>query len=87
MEIKLGSFAQDRISGFEGVVTAKTIYITGCVRYAIEPRGLDKEGKPQEAQWFDAVRLVVNELQTPLTFAPQETAAAPGGGANPPYER
>lgn len=49
--IKLGVQARDKVSGFEGVVTARTQFITGCDRYSLTPPA--KDGKFNEAVWFD----------------------------------
>jgi hypothetical protein len=47
-----GDYLRDIITGLSGVVTARMDSITGCDRYCIQP-GLDKDGKPQDAQWLD----------------------------------
>lgn len=54
--IKLGDFARDEITGFEGVVIARAEYLNGCISYHIQPEEL-KDGSPIEAQWFDEQRL------------------------------
>jgi len=51
--IELGCIARDRISGFEGVVTARSEFLNGCVRLGLTPRKRDDDGAPMEAQWFD----------------------------------
>jgi len=73
-EIVLGSKAKDFISGFEGVVTGKCIYLTGCVQYLLTPDHLDKDGKILDAQWFDDSRLL-GEAQKKSAFGgPQKYA-------------
>lgn len=52
--IDLGGTYRDKISGFEGVATARYEYMTGCVRYLLESGG--KDGKPEEFV-FDEQRL------------------------------
>lgn len=42
--VELGDKAKDTVSGFEGIVGSKHIYLNGCVRYALE--GADKDGAP-----------------------------------------
>lgn len=37
-EIKLGIKARDKITGFEGIVTAKVEYINGCVQFCLTPK-------------------------------------------------
>lgn len=55
--INLGATAKDIITGFEGVVTGRASYLTGCDQYLVSPRG-DKE-----ARWFDEQRLEVDEFR------------------------
>jgi hypothetical protein len=56
----MGRTVADKITGFAGVVTAHIEYLSGCHQSSVNP-GLDKDGKPQENQWFDDQRLVVDE--------------------------
>ena len=48
----LGVKAKDKITGFEGILVGRADHITGCNTYGIKG-GLDKEGNPQDAVWFD----------------------------------
>lgn len=57
--IRIGETAKDSITGFKGVVTARTEYLNGCARLAVQPTKLGKDGKPIEAQYFDEPQLVV----------------------------
>ncbi len=52
MSIKMGQKVTHAISGFTGVVIAKTEWIYGCVRFGVQSEGLH-DGKPIEAEWFD----------------------------------
>lgn len=38
--IKLGDKVKDKISGFEGLATARSEFLYGCVRILVEPTGL-----------------------------------------------
>lgn len=58
--------AQDKITGFKGVVTGHADYITGCDQYLIQP-GV-KDGEWKEARWFDEGRLVVVDADVPVRF-------------------
>ncbi len=71
--LKLGSRVKDTISGFSGILTARTEWLYGCVRVAIEPEGLF-EGKPIDTQWFDEPRVI--ELEKPVV----EVQSNPTGG-------
>ncbi|EPN30018.1 hypothetical protein A245_46208, partial [Pseudomonas syringae pv. actinidiae ICMP 19096] len=35
--IELGKKARDKISGFEGVITGRAQYLTGCDQYVLSP--------------------------------------------------
>jgi len=56
--ITLGSKVRDRVTGFEGVATARCEELTSCVSYAVQPPSL-QEGKVPERHWFDEPRLEV----------------------------
>lgn len=55
-----GQEVRDPYSGFRGIVTARAVYLNGCVRVAVQPK-LDKKkkGKFLEAVWFNEERLEV----------------------------
>ena len=71
--VKLGDRVVDTLTGFSGVVTARTEYIYGCVQLLVVPREL-KDGVPSEGQWIDEQR-----------FGPQTATA--GGPQNTPPKR
>lgn len=50
---ELGSSVRCQITGFKGIVRARAQYLTGCNRYAVQPKGLTPEGKMYEWEWFD----------------------------------
>ena len=56
--IKLGDTANDTVSGFRGLVTARTEYLFGCIQVQLTPSGLNKEGEPFKPRWFDEPQLV-----------------------------
>jgi len=51
--IEMGATYRDVISGFEGVVTAKCEYMTGCDQVVLKPRGLNEDGTERKGVWFD----------------------------------
>lgn len=55
--IKLGVKAKDKVTGFEGIVTSKIDYLTGCTQYGITPPV--KDGKTGDTEYFDYRRLDV----------------------------
>lgn len=54
--IPLGSRVEDIITGFKGVVTARTVWLYGCSRYAVESEELT-EGKLVDPMFFDEQRI------------------------------
>lgn len=54
--LSLGDLARDTISGFTGVIIAKTYWLNGCVRLTVSPKEL-KDGAPIESHSFDEAQL------------------------------
>lgn len=59
----LGDLCRDTVSGFTGICVARTEWLNGCWRMTLQPKALDKDGKPQEAQTFDDHQLEVIEAK------------------------
>jgi len=73
--VKLGDRGQDAITGFEGIVTARVEYISGCVQVCVTPGGLDEKGQIRKGEYFDIQRVhVVNAGAVVL-----DNGATPGG--------
>lgn len=73
--IELGAKARDRVSGWEGIATARYEYVNGCERY--EVGGHDKDGKP-ESFVFDVQQLEVTEAPAAWSQpAPPASESAP----------
>ncbi len=53
----LGIEAKSNISGFKGVVSARSEHLNGCNRYWIQP-SVDKQGKLPDGSWFDEEELI-----------------------------
>ncbi len=83
-EIQLGMEVKDLVSGFVGIVTAKTQYLNGCVRFTVEPKA-QKDGTVPASLWFDEQQLVVLKPTTPLTKIAQVATAT--GGDRPAARR
>ena len=58
-KFELGVTAKDIITGFTGIVSARTQYQTGCCTYGLASRKLSTDGKPVDWEWFDEVRLEI----------------------------
>lgn len=51
--LKLGVLARDKVSGFEGIVMARTEWAYGCTRIGLYPRVTNEDGDVKDDQWFD----------------------------------
>jgi len=58
--VELGDLAEDRISGFKGVVECETNWLNSCVRITLRPTVL-QDGKPIDNQTFDIHQVRVIE--------------------------
>lgn len=56
--IKVGEMAKDSITGFTGIVVARTEWLNGCARITLQPKGL-KDGKPVLMETFDEMQIEV----------------------------
>jgi hypothetical protein len=56
MTIKLGDIAKDTITGFQGVVTARTKWLSNVDRLTVNPQEV-KDGKPISGRSFDETQL------------------------------
>lgn len=79
-EITLGNKYRDKVSGWEGIATARYEYMNGCVR--IEISGADKDGKP-EGFVFD-VHQVEEVVAAPVVVEQRQTG---GPTSNRPVAR
>ncbi len=82
--VKLGNKVRDSITGFEGVVVARTEWLYGCTRCGVAPTKLH-DGKPVEDQWFDEQRLEVLRDDKPQVS--KDSNAQTGGPHDDPKPR
>lgn len=54
-----GDLAKDVVTGFEGIITARTTWLHGCDRIAIQPTKLGSDGTPVKDQVFDEDRVKI----------------------------
>lgn len=69
-KFELGIEAKDEVSGFKGIIEARSEWQTGCNTYGIESQKL-KDGLPMELQWFDEMRL--KKVSNGLNIEKKET--------------
>lgn len=86
MIIELGDKVKEVVTGFEGVVTGRAEYLTGCTQFCVTPPV--KDGAIVDSVWFDETRLRVNETGAALrTTLAKEPTKAGGPQANAPRGR
>lgn len=56
----LGKTVKDQITGFEGVVTGRVEYLTGCAQLLVQPK-VKESGDFAESRWFDETRCLVTD--------------------------
>ncbi len=61
MSHQLGQTGRDIVSGYEGIVMARSEYLTGCAQILLVPRTLDEKGERREGEWFDDVRIEITD--------------------------
>lgn len=77
--IKLGSKARDTMTGLEGTVVVRAIWLWGCVRIGLQPYET-RDGKSIEGSWFDEGRLEVikeEKKKKPILGAREEFRGGP----------
>ena len=53
----LGKYGRDKVTGFEGIITIKSVYLYGCDSYTLSPKV--KDGKLEDNRTFDAGRIEI----------------------------
>lgn len=80
---EIGILAEDKLTGFKGIITYRAQYITGCNNYGLQPEGLDEKGAVKDVAQFDESR--IRALGKGISLADeveeikQEAVKAPGG--------
>lgn len=74
-KLELGMAGEDIVTGFKGIITARSQYLNGCIRYQIENKP-KKQGEESKEYWYDEDRIKVtsnkkitlqNKTKTPST--------------------
>jgi len=87
VEIKLGQKVRDTITSMEGIAVARTVWLNGCVRIAVQSQHL-KDGVPVELQTFDEPQLeVVQGEIEPLLSESREKIIRERHGSRPDATR
>jgi hypothetical protein len=78
----LGDKVQDKVTGFQGVVTSRGDHISGCDTYGVQPVAL-KDGAPADVKWLDEPRMKLVQAQA---LAPVDTREDRTGADSVPQE-
>ena len=81
-KIELGSVVKDRITGLQGTAVARTTWLNGCVRYAIQP-AVVKDGKPVDEYWVDSQQTELVKPKKKAAKKPAASACTGGPQADP----
>jgi hypothetical protein len=68
-KIILGQKVRDKVTGFVGIATCRSMFLSGCDRIGVQP--FAKEGKVPDSHYFDEPLLEIID-KTPITKKPKE---------------
>lgn len=80
---ELGLTYEDTVTSFKGVATSRTLFLFSQERVGLTPTTLH-EGKPIEAQYFDAGQLKATKAKSKAPEAAAKVPGGPGDCAKPP---
>lgn len=67
---------KDQITGFTGIITARTEWLNGCHRYNVQSPDLDKDGRVPSTEHFDEEQLDLVEA-APAPAAERKPVGGP----------
>ena len=67
---KLGSFVTDKVTGFSGIIDARTIWTNGSIQYSVHP-GVKSDGTIGSSMWTDESMLVEDSTKRVECDSPQ----------------
>ena len=59
----LGKLGCDKVTGFEGIIIAKAVYLYSQDRYLIQPKSIDSKSIIQ-SEWISCERIEIKEHNT-----------------------
>jgi hypothetical protein len=72
----LGKLGRDKVTGFEGVITAKAKHLYGCDTYYLTAKVKDNKRGDSDSGWFDEGRIeIIGDGVTPSSVQTEK----PGG--------
>lgn len=80
----IGDLLEDRVTGFQGIVMAITLYSTGCKHYGLASQKLKEDGSIADWEWIDQSRLErIHERRVVFKTGIKKTS---GAFPNPPQQ-
>lgn len=52
-DFSVGDVVREKVTGFEGIITTRTQWISGCYTISVQPQGLNKDGEPFASHAFE----------------------------------
>jgi len=83
-KFNLGDILRDKVTGFTGVVMARSDYFMGCRHCALQAQKVSKDGKVPEWEWLDEIRLEKVPGKKNISFVPIKAKGPGGPSQNPP---
>lgn len=74
-KFKQGEYVRDLVTGFSGVITSRTDYISGCNRYCVQPP-VGEDGKMLD--WVAIDEPALERVEKTRLVLEQPEAAPPG---------
>lgn len=71
-EPKLGDRVKDKVSGLQGIVTGRAMWLNGCVQFLMRPKALP-DNKFPEGVWLDGVQLTIVQAGAVPFMGPKDT--------------
>lgn len=72
---ELGDKVRDRVTEFEGIIVVRSQHLNMCNRYAVQPQGIDKDGKIKDAFNIDEDSLELIKAQAVVPIMEQQAAS------------
>lgn len=80
---ELGHLAEDKLTGFKGIITYRAQYLTGCNNYGLQPQELGDKGEIKDSAQFDESRIrdlgKGLSLKEEVAEIKEESSKDPGG--------
>ncbi len=82
---ELGDLVRDKITGFEGVVTCVSHWLSGCDRVVVQPQKLGEGNFVRSTEVFDAIQVEVVKAGVIVLDPVKPSKRTKGGPQRDPY--